>query len=196
MRTIRTVAAALTILVIVGCDEENPFRGTTPLVSHGSSQVWELALEGFPSGWIFPAGERFFVGTGDTPSNGTWVLDAAAETLVFRPFTDVAPGLSLTRTGILDLTESRGVQTFEAVTTVPESGYTDEPAEVVEGHVYAFRITSLGGIIVPINYAKLEVTEVGREIPDDPRSRFVRFRWAYQRQPLNRDVTVGTEESP
>jgi hypothetical protein len=54
--------------------------------------------------------------------------------------------------------------------------------------VYAFRITNQQGGIVPINYAKLGVTQVGNEFPSQPGSRFVRFQWAYQVQPLNRRV--------
>lgn len=194
-RMSRWMAGAILVLApTMACDEQNPFRNTSPLVTDGTGQVWELALEGFPSGWIFSTGRRFFVGTGPVPSNGTWVLDALDDgSLVFRQFEDVAPGLSLARTGILDLTEADGTQTFEAVRTVPASGYVDDPVAVVEGHVYAFRITQLGGIVVPINYGKLEVIEVGREDPADPRSRFVAFRWAYQHQPLNRDVAVEGE---
>lgn len=189
-----TVMTTALLALVVACDEENPFRSVTPRVSSGEGQVWELALDGFPSGWSFPSGARFFIGTEATPSNGTWVLDAGAEgELVFRPFDDVAPGLSLVRLGVLDLTESEGVQTFEAVTTVPGSGYASDPVEVVEGHVYAFRITTLGNVVVPINYGKLEVLEAGREFAGDPRSRFIVFRWAYQSQPLNRNVTVEEE---
>lgn len=189
-----TAGAILALALTVACEEDNPFRNTSPLVTEGTGRVWELALEEFPSGWVFPTGQRFFVGTGRVPSNGTWVLDAGEDgSLVFRPFEDVAPGLTLARTGILDLTESSGAQTFEAVRTVPGSGYVDDPVEVVEGHVYAFRITILGGVVVPVNYGKLEVIEVGQEVPGDPRSRFVTFRWAYQHQPLNRDVAVEEE---
>ncbi|MDX1660726.1 MAG: hypothetical protein R3326_02950 [Gemmatimonadota bacterium] len=187
-----TLAVAMALLTMVAaCEDENPFRNTTPRVTTGVGQVWELDLGGFPSGWVFASGERFFVGTGSTPSNGTWVLDAGPDgTLVFRPFEDLAPGLSRVRTAILDLTVSNGVQTFEAVTTVPETGYRSEPVEVVEGHVYAFRMSTLGGVVIPINYGKLEVVEVGRETPGDERSRFVLFRWAYQNQPLNRNLRV------
>lgn len=186
-----TAMAAVLATLAIACDEENPFRNTTPRVTSGEGQVWELALDGFPSGWAVSSGTRFFVGTATTPTNGTWVLDADEDgELVFRPFSEVAPGLSVVRFGVLDLTESQGTQTFEAVSTAPESGYASDPVEVVEGHVYAFRVTSLRGVVVPINYGKLEVIDVGQEFPGDPRSRFIVFRWAYQSQPLNRDVTV------
>jgi hypothetical protein len=58
---------------------------------------------------------------------------------------------------------------------------------VEAGHVYAFRITRQQGGIVPINYAKLGVIEIGTEFPGQ-QSRFVRFLWSYQVQPLNRRV--------
>lgn len=190
-----TAMAAVLGTLVIGCDEENPFRNTTPRVTSGQGQVWELALDGFPSGWAAASGTRFFVGTGTTPTNGTWVLDAGeGGELVFRPFSEVAPGLSVVRFGMLDLTESQGAQTFESVRTAPDSGYVSDPVEVVEGHVYAFRVTSLGGVVVPINYGKLEVIDVGEEFPGDPRSRFIVFRWAYQSQPLNRDVSVEVDE--
>lgn len=190
-----TAMAAVLGTLVIACDEENPFRNTTPRVSSGQGQVWELALDGFPSGWAASTGTRFFVGTATTPTNGTWVLDAGGGgELVFRPFSEVAPGLSVVRFGVLDLTESQGAQTFEGVRTAPESGYESDPVEVVEGHVYAFRVTALGGVVVPINYGKLEVIDVGQQLPGDPSSRFIVFRWAYQNQPLNRDVTVEENE--
>lgn len=194
-RTIRNAALALTALaVLAGCDEQNPFRNTTPGVSTGTGLVWELALDGFPSGWAFPVGDRFFVGTSPTPSNGSWVLDARDDgTLVFRSFADLTPGQSVVRTGVVDLTETRGTGSFDGVATAPGSGY-EETAEVVVGHVYAFRLTTLSATVIPINYAKLEVIEVAREFDDDPDSRYVAFRWAYQRQPLNRNLQV--DESP
>jgi len=187
----RGLALALAALALTACGDENPFRNTTPQVVSGEAQIWELGLPAFPSGWDFPTGQRLFIGTDEIGSStGTFVLDARNEgTLVFRPFsTFLAPGLSGVRTGIIDL----GTVPFESIEEVPESGYSDvnDPTGVAvqQGHVYAFRITRQQGQIVPINYAKLEVIQVGSEFPEEPRSRFVRFRWAYQVQPLNRRV--------
>lgn len=191
---VRAALVGVATLALAGCDEGNPFRNTTPGVSSGTDQVWELALAGFPSGWAFSTGERFFVGTSATPSNGAFVLDAGDDgTLVFRAFSDLAPGQSVVRTDVQDLTETRDAGSFESVTTVPEGGYQDA-AEVVEGHVYAFRLATLGSSLVPLNYAKLEVIDLDREVASDPDSRFIVFRWAYQRQPLNRNVQVPDSE--
>lgn len=180
------VAAAL-----AGCDDENPFRNVTPQVLEGESQLWELGLPAFPSGWSFDTARRFFVGTDEVAgASGSFLLDARPNgTLVFRAFsTFLAPGLSSIRTGIQDL----GAVPYESVEEVPDGGYSevdDSTGVPVEaGHVYAFRITSPRAGILAINYAKLAVIEVGTEFPGQPDSRFVRFRWSYQVQPLNRRV--------
>jgi len=189
-----TVRRALAVLLLgilaAACNEENPFRTQPENVTSGESQVWELALPAFPSGWDFPSGQRLFIGTTDIGgTRGTWVLDGRADgTLIFRPFSTIAAGISLIRTGIADL----GAVSFESLEEVPDAGYSavddSTGVPIVEGHVYAFRITTLGSSFVPINYAKLEVIDAGQEFPDDPASRFIRFRWAYQEQPLNRRV--------
>lgn len=192
----RWMALAALILAVAACDEANPFRGTEPFVRTGSSTVWELDLAGFPSAFDFAIGTRFFVGT--TPSgtfDGAWVLDARSDgTLVFRPFSTLVPGLSLNRTGIRDM----GPISFDGLTEAPGSGYSDASdstgVPVVQGHVYAFRVSRLGvGTLVPVNYGKLEATRVDRQFPDDPSSRFVEFRWAYQLQPQNRSLVVEEE---
>ncbi|MDX1623997.1 MAG: hypothetical protein R3199_08445 [Gemmatimonadota bacterium] len=199
-RTKALVALALLVALAAACEEENPFRNQPAIVTSGMDRVWELDLDGFPSGFDFTTGTRFFVGTTEPrTSSGSWVLAARADgTLVFRAFSTLAPRLSLVRTGIQDLTERQGVRSFEAVTEVPGDGYSASDdstgVAVVEGHVYAFQIRRIRPGFAPINFAKLEVVSVEREFPDDPRSRSVRFRWAYQTQPLNRNVTV--EESP
>lgn len=194
MRGHRHSVGGLLVLVaalLAACDDENPFRNTNPQVIEGESQLWELGLPAFPSGWDFASGQRIFVGTDEIGgSSGTFLLDARPSgTLVFRAFsTFLAPGLSGVRTGIQDL----GAVPYESVDEVPEDGYSavdDEAGVPVEaGHVYAFRISRSQGGIVPINYAKLAVLEVGTEFPGQPGSRFARFRWAYQVQPLNRRV--------
>jgi hypothetical protein len=178
-------------ILLSACDDENPFRNTTPQVVEGEAQLWELGLPAFPSGWDFASAQRLFVGTDEIGgSTGTFLLDARSNgTLVFRAFsTFLAPGLSSVRTGIQDL----GAVPFESVEEVPEDGYSDVDdaagVAVETGHVYAFRISRSQGGIVPINYAKLAVLEVGTEFPGQPASRFARFRWAYQVQPLNRRV--------
>ena len=178
-------------ILLAACDDENPFRNTTPQVFEGEAQLWELGLPAFPSGWDFASAQRIFVGTDEIGgSTGTFLLDGRPNgTLVFRAFsTFLAPGLSAVRTGIQDL----GAVPFESVEEVPDDGYSDVDdaagVEVEAGHVYAFRISRSQGGIVPINYAKLAVLEVGTEFPGQPASRFARFRWAYQVQPLNRRV--------
>lgn len=183
--------AVFAALTLAACGDENPFRTTSPQVFGGENQVWELGLAAFPSGWDFAFAQRIFVGTDEIGgSTGAFLLDARTDgTLVFRPFsTFLAPGLSGVRTGIRDL----GAVPYESVEEVPESGYSDvndsAGVAVQSGHVYAFRITRSQGGIVPINYAKLGVIEVGTEFPGQPGSRFTRFRWAYQVQPLNRRV--------
>jgi hypothetical protein len=189
----RILYAALAALSLAACDEENPFRNTTPQVQSGENQVWELGLPAFPSGWDFVTGSRIFVGTDEiTGATGVFVLDARADgTLVFRPFsTLLTSGLGVARTGIQDL----GAVPWESVEEVPDGGYSDvndaSGVAVQAGHVYAFRITRQQGTIVPINFAKLQVIDVGTEVPGQPASRFVRFRWAYQVQPLNHRVAV------
>ncbi|HET6361059.1 MAG TPA: hypothetical protein VFH11_03275 [Gemmatimonadota bacterium] len=194
MRRHRHIVGRLLVLgatLLAACDDENPFRNTTPQVFEGESQLWELGLPAFPSGWDFASGQRIFVGTDEIGgSTGAFLLDARPNgTLVFRAFsTFLAPGLSGVRTGIQDL----GAVPFESVEEVPEDGYSDVDdaagVAVETGHVYAFRISRTQGGIVPINYAKLAVLEVGTEFPGQPASRFARFRWAYQVQPLNRRV--------
>ncbi|HUP01733.1 MAG TPA: hypothetical protein VM737_09480 [Gemmatimonadota bacterium] len=195
-RCARAIARAiLGALILAGCDEDNPFRATPEDVLTGESQVWELGLSAFPSAYDFARGERFFLsnlrGPGRDPLTGRivgdWALDARADgTLILRPLSTLAPELVVTRTGIQDL----GAILFDSVLEAPADGYSaaDDSlgVPVVAGHVYAFRISDLSQIGTPLNYAKLEVIEVGQEIPGDPRSRFIRFRWAYQRQPLNR----------
>lgn len=185
-----TILAALAALPSTACDDENPFRNTSPDVFGGENQIWELGLPAFPSGWDFGSAQRIFVGTDEiSGSDGAFVLDARPDgTLVFRPFsTFVVPGVSAVRTGIQDL----GAVPYESVEEVPEGGYSDvndsAGVAVEPGHVYAFRITRQQGGIVPINYAKLGVIEIGTEFPGQ-QSRFVRFRWSYQVQPLNRRV--------
>lgn len=191
--------AALVALALSACSEDNPFRTITPIVTSGAGQVWELQLDGYPSGWDFATGDRFFVGTDARLSNpnysattGVWVLDERADgTLMFRPFSTIAPGITVFRVGIRDL----GAATFASVEQAPDTGYSavgdSTGVPVVEGHVYVFQISRLGSNIVPVNYAKLRVTGTGREDPADPASRYVRFEWAYQVQPLNRNVAVG-----
>jgi hypothetical protein len=185
-----TILAAFAALPSTACDDENPFRNTSPDVFGGENQIWELGLPAFPSGWDFGSAQRIFVGTDEiSGSDGAFVLDARPDgTLVFRPFsTFVVPGVSAVRTGIQDL----GAVPYESVEEVPEGGYSDvndsAGVAVQPGHVYAFRITRQQGGIVPINYAKLGVIEIGTEFPGQ-QSRFVRFRWSYQVQPLNRRV--------
>ena len=187
----RILLPVLAALTVGACGDENPFRNTTPQVFDGESQLWELGLPAFPSGWDFASAQRIFVGTDEIGgSTGAFLLDARTDgTLIFRPFsTFLAPGLSGVRTGIQDL----GTVPFESVEEVPESAYSDvnDSAGVVVqlGHVYAFRITRTQGGVIPINYAKLGVIEIGTEFPAQPGSRFARFRWAYQVQPLNRRV--------
>jgi hypothetical protein len=190
-RAARLVAVALAIFA-AACEDENPFSAIEPDVETGSSQIWELGLEGFPSGMDIPSGERFFVGPTTTLSDfGTFVLDSRTDgTLVFRGYSTLVSILSVVRTGIQDL----GTRPFDSVTEVPESGYSS-PSDslgvpVLAGHTYALRISIAGQSVIPINYAKLHVLEVGQQLPGDPGSRFVRFQWAYQEQPLNRNVTV------
>ncbi|CAN5264988.1 hypothetical protein BH18GEM1_BH18GEM1_04240 [soil metagenome] len=186
----RAAGTISVLALLAACGDENPFDTQPPDVTSGDSQVWELALPAFPSGWDFRTAQRLFIGATDIPGVvGTWVLDERADgTLVFVPFSVVAPGQSLVRTGIADL----GSVPFESVEEVPGDGYSatsdSSGVAVIEGHVYAFRILIQGLAGSPINYAKLEVITVGQELPDDPRSRFVRFRWAYQVQPLNQRV--------
>ena len=193
MSRTKIVFAALAALAFAACDEENPFQNTAPRVLSGESQVWELGLPAFPSGWDFFSGTRIFVGTDEiSGASGTFILDMRVDgTLVFRPFSTLFPsGLSVTRTGIQDL----GAVSWESVEEVPGDGYSDvsdsNGVAVVSGHVYAFRISRPQGTIVPINFAKLQVIEVGSEVPGQPGSRFARFRWAYQIQPLNQHVAV------
>ena len=185
-----TILAALALPLATACDEGNPFRNTTPQVFGGENQIWELGLPAFPSGWDFDSAQRIFVGTDEISSGtGAFLLVSRPDgTLVFRPFsTFVVPGASGVRTGIQDL----GAVPYESVEEVPEDGYSDvndsAGVAVQPGHVYAFRITRQQSGIVPINYAKLGVIEIGTEFPGQ-QSRFVRFRWSYQVQPLNRRV--------
>ena len=186
------------IAFAAACEDQNPFESVDPEVETGASQVWELGLEGFPSGFDIPSGERFFVGPTTTLSTfGTFVLEARTDgTLVFRPYSTLASVLSSVRTGIQDL----GTRPFTAITEAPEGGYT-APSDslgvpVVAGHSYAFRISIANQGIIPINYAKLHVIEVGQQFPGNARSRFIRFEWAYQQQPLNRSVAVEEEAGP
>lgn len=179
------------LVAFAACDDGNPFRNVSPQVFEGESQLWELGLPAFPSGWDFDSGRRVFVGTGEgSGASASFLLDARADgTLAFRAFsTFLAPGLTTARTGIRDL----GAVPYESVEEVPEGDYSDvnDPAGVAveAGHVYAFRLTSQQLGVRTFNYAKLEVTQVGTEVPGEPRSRFARFRWAYQVQPLNRRV--------
>lgn len=191
MTTTRRFATIVALaLSVVACDEENPFRNTSPIVFEGTGQIWELGTPGFPSGWDFVAGNRFFVGTTSLDRfNGSFVLTSRPDgTLVFRSFSTIAPEVTSVRTGILDL----GTVSFGSVVEAPADGYSavsdSAGVPVVEGHVYAFRLSRRLTQIVAINFAKLEVIEVGTELPGDPRSRFVRFRWTLQNQPRNRRI--------
>jgi hypothetical protein len=191
MRSLLVVVAVF--FGATACDEENPFRSVEPVVNEGDDQVWELALAGFPSGWDFPASERFFIGTSEIGSTfGTWVLASRDDgTLIFRPFSTLAPNLSFIRTGIIDL----GTVSFDAVESAPAGGYSSvndaAGVPVIEGHTYAFRISFVAtGGVVPINYAKLSVIDLDQEFAGDPNSRFIRFEWAYQVQPLNRRLVA------
>ena len=189
MRRRVEVALALLLIAGLGCDEDNPFRNVSSIVTTGESQVWELSLSGFPSAWDFPSAQRIFIGAdGFSSSVGNWLLDARSDgTLILRPFSSLVP-VALTRTGIRDL----GPVDFHSVIEVPDNGYSaiddSTGVPVVEGHVYAFRISRLSAGVIPINYAKVRIIEAGTEFSDDPRSRFVRFEWSYQSQPLNRRV--------
>lgn len=184
------MAGALLLAVAgLGCEDDNPFRNVTPDVTTGESEVWELSLPGFPSAWDFPTAQRLFIGTGGFGSSrGSWLLDSRQDgTLILRSFSSLTD-FTLVRTGIQDL----GAVDFDTVIEVPEDGYSSVDdstgVPVVQGHVYAFRISLLTGGAIPINFAKLGVIETGTEFADDPLSRFVRFEWSYQRQPLNRRV--------
>ena len=191
-RDLGRILALVLMSFAVACDEENPFQSIDEEVENGTSQVWELGFETFPSGFDIPSGERFFVGVTTVPSTfGTFVLDARPDgTLVFRPYSTLVSVLSAVRTGIQDL----GAVSFSSVAEVPDGGY-NPPSDslgvpVLAGHTYAFRISITDQPVVPINYAKLHVIEIGQQVPSDPGSRFIRFEWAYQEQPLNRNVTV------
>lgn len=187
----RPFRAGVVLLAVaaLACDDDNPFRNVTPDVTTGESQVWELSLSGFPSGWDFATAERLFIGTGGFGSSrGSWLLDARPDgTLILRSFSSLTD-FTLVRTGIQDL----GPIDFDTVIEVPDGGYSSVDdstgVPVVEGHVYAFRVSLLTSGAIPINFAKLRIIEAGPEFADDPRSRFVRFEWSYQRQPLNRRV--------
>jgi hypothetical protein len=194
--TRRFRALALIALALAGtaaCDEANPFRTIPEEVRTGSSQLWELGLLGFPSGYDIPTETRFFVGPSSVLSSvGTFVLASRDDgTLVLRPYAPFAPGFSVVRTGIQDL----GAVSFDAVVEVPEGGYTSSSdtlgVPVVEGHTYALRISIPSQGVVFINFAKLHVVDVGQQLPGDPGSRFILFEWAYQNQPLNRNVAAA-----
>jgi hypothetical protein len=192
---------SLALIVGVGaclasaCDEESPFGAVPEEVIHGTDQIWELGLDGFPAAFDLPSGQRFIVGAGAIPGSfGTVLLDARDDgTLVFRSFGTLAPAFSSVRVGFQDL----GSRSFESVVEVPQDGYTS-PSDstgvaVVEGHTYAVRISStFPNGLVALNYGKMTVLELDRQLPADPRSRFVRFAWAYQVRPL--DVSVAVEE--
>ena len=179
------------------CDEENLFESIPERVDHGTDQIWQLGSEGFPSGFDLPTGTRFFVGPSPiNPDFGTFVLDQRTDgTLIFRPYSTLAFGFSSVRVGMIDL----GARTFESVTVVPEGGYSSPTdslgVPVIQGHTYAFRISTRLGSVTALNYGKIHVSQVARQIPDNPRSRFVRFEWAYQNQPQDRDVAVE-EDGP
>ena len=183
------VAVALLSLTSLGCEDDNPFRNVSPDITTGESRVWELALPGFPSAWDFPTARRLFIGSGGFSSSiGSWLLDERTDgTLILRSFSSLVD-FTLVRTGIQDL----GAVDFDTVIEAPGDGYSavDDSTGVpaVEGHVYAFRISRLTTGVIPINFAKLRIIEIGMEFPDDPQSRFVRFEWSYQQQPLNRRV--------
>ncbi|MFN2421011.1 MAG: hypothetical protein ABR527_06485 [Gemmatimonadota bacterium] len=192
---------ALALLAIVvaplagGCNEQSPFETIPEEVVHGTDQIWELGLEGFPAAFDLPSGQRFVVGASSiSGSFGTVVLEGREDdTLVFRSFATLAPDFSFSRVGIQDL----GSRSFDSVTEVPEGGYTlpsdSTGVPIVAGHTYAVRITTtFSSGIVGLNYGKITVLEVDRQFPADPRSRFVRFEWAYQVRP--QDVTVAVEE--
>lgn len=187
----RIALAAIAALAFSACDEGDPFANTSPRVTSGESQVWELGLPAFPSAWDFALAQRIFVGTDEIGNaTGDFVLDSRTSgALAFRAYSTLLElGVSGVRTGIQDL----GAIPYESVEEVPDGGYSDvndpEGVEVEAGHVYAFRMTRQQGGIAPINYAKLGVTQVGSEFPTQPGSRFVRFSWAYQVQPLNHRV--------
>lgn len=198
MRAPRAALLAVACAMIVGaCGERNPFDIVPERVDHGTSQIWELGLAGFPNAFDLPSGRRFIVGVSSIGSSfGSFVLVSDADgTLVFRPFATVAPGFSASRVGIQDL----GASSFESVLEVPDGGYR-APSDtvgvpVVEGHTYAFRVTTQFAVgLLGLNYAKVHVLQVGQEVADDPRSRIVHFQWAYQNRPQDRNVTVVDEQ--
>ena len=198
MRTRDALAWLLLALpVAAACEEENPFEAIPEQVDHGTDQIWQLGFEGFPSGFDLATGTRFFVGPSRIdPDIGTFVLDQRADgTLIFRPYSTLASQFSSVRVGMIDL----GARSFESVTVVPESGYsapTDSlGVPVVQGHTYAFRVSTRLGAVTALNYGKIHVVQVARQVASDPASRFVRFEWAYQRQPQDRDVAVEEEET-
>ena len=190
-RVLTVIVAALALAA--ACDEQNPFRTIPEDVRTGASQLWELGLEGFPSAYDIPTETRFFVGPSSVLSSiGTFVLASRSDgTLVLRSYAPLAPGFSVVRTGIQDL----GAAPYESVLEVPEGGYTLSSdtlgVPVVEGHTYAVRTSIPSQGVVFINYAKVHVIDVGLQFPADPGSRFILFEWAYQNQPLNRNVTVA-----
>ena len=183
--------------ITAACEEENIFESIPERVDHGTDQLWQLGFEGFPSGFDLPTGTRFFVGPSRIdPDFGTFVLDQRTDgTLIFRPYSTLASGFSRVRLGMIDL----GARSFESVTVVPEGGYSSPidslGVPVVQGHTYAFRISTPLGTVTALNYAKVHVVQVARQVASDPRSRFVRFEWAYQQQPQDRDVAVVEEET-
>lgn len=189
-RALKILPLVAALALSAACDEKSPFINTPPAVFTTTGQVWELGLEGFPSAYGFTTARRYFVGVEAIGAfEATWLLDGLpGGPLTFRPYSTYAPAVSLLRVGIQDL----GAVPYASITVAPESGYSDvndsTGVAVVEGHVYAFRISQLGQGVTPINYAKLEVIEVDREFPEEPGSRFVRFRYSYQIQPLNRDI--------
>jgi hypothetical protein len=198
----RTREAAMILVLaawpLAGCDEQNIFETIPEQVFHGTTQLWELGLEGFPSGFDIPTGTRFFVGPSSIGmSFGSFVLEGRDDgTLVFRPFATIAPGFTAVRVGLQDL----GARPFSAVTEVPDGNYSlpndSTGVAVVQGHTYAIRVSgSTPTGLIAINYGKLHVAEVGLQFPEDPRSRFARIEWAYQNQPQERNVTV-VEGSP
>ena len=97
------------------------------------------------------------------------------------PVLDVPGGRRVQRA---DRDPRPGIDSFESVEELPESGYSDvndsTGVAVQAGHVCGFRITQQQGGCCRSTTPSWRRYAGGDRVPEEPQSRFVIFRWAYR----------------
>jgi hypothetical protein len=157
----------------------------SPGLRNGTVRLWEVSEPTLPNAFDVFSGRRLFLGSGDIGASfGDFFVDGApgSTDLRLRSIASLLLAESVHLVGLQDL----GPVDFDGLEIAPSDGYLESEdstgVAVVQGHVYALRITRTN---IDDNFAKLVVDGVGGA-EGDPDSQFLDFRYVIQTEPGNR----------